>query len=170
MKNTSAEDFDPKDYRRTLGQFATGVTVVTTRGQDGRFIGLTVNSFTSVSLQPPLVLWCLVRQSPSLAAFQGASHFAINILATGQHGLSRQFASQVPDRFAGVELEEGKAGVPRLKGVAAQLVCRNAGQFDGGDHVIFLGQVEEYLRSEEKPLLFHSGRYRSVTPHPDFPE
>lgn len=79
MKSTSAEDFDPKDYRRTLGQFATGVTVVTTRGQDGRFIGLTVNSFTSVSLQPPLVLWCLVRQSPSLAAFQGASHFAINI-------------------------------------------------------------------------------------------
>ncbi len=170
MKSTSAEDFDPKDYRRTLGQFATGVTIITTRSQEGRAIGLTVNSFTSVSLEPPLVLWCLVRQSPNLQAFQETSHFAVNILAAGQHGLSRRFASPVPDKFESVPWEEGKARVPLLAGVAAQFVCRKVGQFDGGDHVIFLGQVEEYRRSEEKPLVFHSGRYRCVTPHPDLLE
>lgn len=170
MKSTSAGNFDPKDYRRALGQFATGVTVITTRSKEGRAIGLTVNSFTSVSLKPPLVLWCLVQHSPNLQAFQETSHFAVNILAAGQYPLSQRFASPVPDKFEGVSWEEGKAGVPLLAGVAAQLVCRNAGQFDGGDHLIFLGQVEDYLRFEEQPLLFHSGRYRSVAPHPDFPE
>jgi flavin reductase (DIM6/NTAB) family NADH-FMN oxidoreductase RutF len=170
MKITSGEDFDAKDYRRALGQFATGVAIITTRSKEGRSIGLTVNSFTSVSLDPPLVLWCLVRHSPNLTAFQEASHFAVNILAAVQHGLSQKFASPVPDKFEGVPMEEGKAKVPLLTGVAAQLVCRNAGQFDGGDHVIFLGHVEEYHRAEEKPLVFHSGRYRSVAPHPDFPE
>lgn len=170
MKSTSARDFDPKDYRRTLGHFATGVAIVTARSREGCPIGLTVNSFTSVSLEPPLVLWCLVRHSPNLQAFQETSHFAVNILAAGQHGLSQRFASPVLHKFEGVQWEEGKARIPLLAGVAARLVCRNVGQFDGGDHVIFLGQVEEYRRSDEKPLVFHAGRYRSVTPHPDFPE
>ncbi len=161
---------DQKDFRRTLGQFATGVTVVTTRTRDGRPVGITVNSFTSVSLTPPLVLWCLARQSSNRAIFEEATHFAVSILAANQHSLSHRFAAPVADKFDGVSLEEGKERVPLLKGVIAQLICRKVRQYDGGDHVIFLGEVEEYHRSEGKPLIFHSGRYHVMTQHPDLPE
>lgn len=170
MKKSEENDINAEDLCRTFGQFATGVAIITTRSKDGIPAGLTVNSFTSVSLRPPLVLWCITREAQSLPAFQEASHFAVNILAAAQHGLSRKFASSVSDKFAGVGMVEGKAGVPLLKGAAAHIVCRIAGQFDGGDHIIFLGEVEESMRYNEKPLVFHSGRYRSLAAHPDFPE
>ena len=165
-----ADRFDRRDFRRALGQFATGVTVVTTRASDGRRVGVTVNSFSSVSLNPPLILWSLSRQAPSFSDFSRASHFAINVLEASQHHLSRQFSTPLPDKFAGVELVEGIGGVPLLKGVIAQLVCRKVKEYDGGDHVIFLGEVEEYRWSEGEPLVFHSGRYHVATRHPDIAE
>jgi flavin reductase (DIM6/NTAB) family NADH-FMN oxidoreductase RutF len=165
-----AERFDRRDYRRALGQFATGVTVVTARASDGRKVGVTVNSFSSVSLDPPLVLWSLSRQTPSFIDFSSATHFAVNVLESGQYHLSRQFSTPLPDKFAGVEFAEGTGGVPLLHGVIAQFVCRKVRQYDGGDHVILIGEVEEYKYKEGEPLVFHSGRYRIATRHPDVAE
>jgi flavin reductase (DIM6/NTAB) family NADH-FMN oxidoreductase RutF len=162
-----AERFDRRDFRRALGQFATGVTVVTASTSDGRKIGVTVNSFSSVSLDPPLILWSLARQTGSYSDFLNVTHFAVNILEAKQHHLSRQFSTPLADKFAGVEFVEGKAGVPILKGVIAQFVCRKVKQYDGGDHVIFVGEVEEYKYEDGEPLVFHSGRYRVATRHPD---
>ncbi|HYL09865.1 MAG TPA: flavin reductase family protein [Candidatus Acidoferrales bacterium] len=162
--------WDEKELRRVLGQFATGVTVVTARGKDGAPVGTTVNSFTSVSLKPPLVLWCLAHSSQNLAAFRKTTHFAVNILSAGQHELSRRFALPAPDKFEGVDYEDGRAGVPLLKGVTAQIVCRKVRRLPGGDHDIFLGKVEEFQRYDGKPLVFHSGRYHIVTHHPEIPQ
>jgi flavin reductase (DIM6/NTAB) family NADH-FMN oxidoreductase RutF len=165
-----AERFDRRDYRRALGQFATGVTVVTARASDGRRVGVTVNSFSSVSLDPPLILWSLSRQAPSFADFTNATHFAVNVLESGQHHLSRQFSTPLPDKFAGVKCAEGAGGVPLLHGVIAQFVCRKVRQYDGGDHVVLVGEVEQYNYNEGEPLVFHSGRYRIATRHPDIAE
>ena len=170
MTTSNKTSFDEKEFRRVLGQFATGVTIITTRGKDGAPAGVTVNSFTSVSLNPPLVLWCLAHNSQNLLAFRKASHFAVNILAADQHALSHKFAASIPDKFDGVDYEEGRAGVPLLKGVTARLICRKIRRLVGGDHDIFLGRVEEYMRADGKPLVFHSGRYHIVTHHPDLPE
>jgi flavin reductase (DIM6/NTAB) family NADH-FMN oxidoreductase RutF len=159
--------FDRRDYRKALGQFATGVTVVTARGADGRNVGVTVNSFSSVSLDPPLILWSLARQAASFADFATATHFCVNVLEAKQHHLSRQFSTPVPDKFAGVDFAEGRGGAPALLGVIAQFHCRKVRQYDGGDHVIFLGEVEQYSYNEGEPLVFHSGRYRVATHHPD---
>ncbi len=165
-----AAAFDEKEFRRVLGQFATGVTVVTARDKSGAPVGTTVNSFTSVSLNPPLVLWCLAHSSKSIAVFRKASHFAVNILAAGQHALSHRFATPAPDKFEGVDYADGPVGVPLLRGVIAHIVCRRVQRMLGGDHDIFLGRVEEFKRFEGKPLVFHSGRYHIVTHHPEIPQ
>lgn len=162
-----AERFDRRDFRRALGQFATGVTVVTARTSEGRNIGVTVNSFSSVSLDPPLILWSLARQAASFADFSNCTHFAVNILESRQHHLSRQFSTPLPDKFAGVDFAHGKAGVPIVNGAIAHFICRKVKQHDGGDHVIILGEVEEYKYNDGEPLVFHSGRYRVTTRHPD---
>ena len=167
---TVAERFDRRDYRRALGQFATGVTVVTTRALDGRKMGVTVNSFSSVSLDPPLILWSLSRQTPSFVDFTNVTHFAVNVLESRQHHLSRQFSTPLPDKFIGVDFEEGTWGMPLLHGAIAQFVCRKVRQYDGGDHIILVGEVEEYKYNEGEPLVFHSGRYRIATHHPDIAE
>ena len=159
--------FDRQDFRRALGQFSTGVTVVTTRASDGRRVGMTANSFSSVSLDPPLVLWSLSRNAPSVADFTGASHFAINVLAAHQHHLSRRFATPLPDKFGGVDCCEGTAGVPLLDGAIARFVCRNVRQYDGGDHLIFIGEVERYDRVDGEPLVFHAGHYQVTARHPE---
>ncbi len=159
--------FDLRELRRALGQFATGVTVVTTRTEDGRRVGVTANSFTSLSLDPPLVLWCLDRAAPSLPAFEAASHFAINVLSAGQHFLSRQFATPAEDKFAGVACEDGSGGVPMLTGVLARFVCRNMRHVEAGDHLIVIGEVEHFETFEGEPLVFHSGSYRVATRHPE---
>ena len=159
--------FDRRDFRKALGQFSTGVTVITTRAIDGRRVGMTANSFSSVSLDPPLVLWSLARQAPSVADFTGASHFAINVLAANQHHLSRQFSTPQADKFGGVDCCEGTAGVPLLDGVIARFTCRNVKQYDGGDHLIFIGEVERYDRFDGEPLVFHSGYYQVTTRHPE---
>jgi len=164
------ERFDPRDYRQALGQFATGVTVVTTRTPDGRNVGVTVNSFASVSLDPPLILWSLSRQAQSFTEFVNTTHFAVNVLEARQHHLSRHFSTQAADKFAGIDFTEGPAQMPILKGIIAHFVCRKVAQYDGGDHVILIGEVEEYKYSGGEPLVFHSGRYRITTHHPDIVE
>jgi flavin reductase (DIM6/NTAB) family NADH-FMN oxidoreductase RutF len=166
-REAAVDRFDRRDFRKALGQFATGVTVITSRAIDGRRVGMTANSFSSVSLEPPLVLWSLAKESPSVADFTGASHFAINVLAANQHHLSRQFSTPQPDKFGGVDCCESTAGVPLLNGVIARFLCRNVKQYDGGDHLIFIGEVEKYERFDGEPLVFHSGYYRVATRHPE---
>ncbi|WP_336695001.1 flavin reductase family protein [Delftia acidovorans] len=159
--------FDPRELRKAFGQFTTGVTVITTRAPDGRRVGMTANSFSSVSLDPPLVLWSLARQAPSVCDFQGASHFAIHVLAAGQHPLSRRFSTPQQDKFGGLDCAEGPAGVPLIDGVLARFVCRNVRQYDGGDHLIFIGQVEHCERFGGEPLAFHAGYYQVTARHPE---
>ena len=145
--------------------FATGVTVVTARDADGRFIGLTANSFNSVSLEPPLVLWSLALRAGSMPVFARGSHYAINILAADQVELAERFASKNVDRFAGVAWRPGLAGAPVLEGAAAVFECFNRSQYEEGDHVIFVGEVEHCTRREgASPLIFHGGRYYTELP------
>jgi flavin reductase (DIM6/NTAB) family NADH-FMN oxidoreductase RutF len=162
-----ARGLDRRELRNALGAFATGVTVVTAAGDGGWRVGVTANSFTSLSLEPPLVLWCLARESSSLPAFREAPHFAINVLAAGQHHLSRLFARSGVDKFAGVDVRPGVHGIPMLDGALAHYVCRSVRQIEAGDHVIFIGEVESYELFEGEPLVFHSGSYRVTTRHPD---
>lgn len=165
-----AAPFDKRDFRRALGQFATGVTVVTAQAKNGRPVGLTVNSFASVSLDPPLVLWSLSRAATDFEQLNDAGYFAVNVLSARQHHLSRQFSTTLPDKFAGAEYEKAADGSPLLKGATAQFNCRVIKRFEGGDHVIILGEVEEYRWHEGEPLVFHSGRYHVTTRHPELPD
>ncbi len=146
-------------FRGALGAFATGVTIVTTRDTDGHDIGITANSFNSVSLDPPMVLWSLAKSARSLPAFLAASHFAVHVLAADQEDLSLRFATRGSEKFSGLDLERGPAQVPLLRGCSARFQCRTAFRHEGGDHVIFVGAVEAFDHSERTPLVFHGGRY-----------
>lgn len=150
---------DRRNLRNALGMFATGVTVITTRRADGSCVGFTANSFSSVSLEPPLILFSLGSHSPSLPDFLASSHFAINILSENQQELSRRFATSSPDKFADLEWQAGRDGVPLLPGCCAWFECANEMRHSGGDHVIFIGRVLAYAREEQAPLLFHGGQY-----------
>lgn len=152
---------DPRELRNALGRFATGVCVVTTRTAAGQTAGLTVNSFSSVSLDPPLVAWCLGRKAPSLRAFTQAGHFAVHVMAHEQHALAMHFARPAEDKFADVRdaFEPGLAEVPVLKDALARFECRKASVVEGGDHLIFIGRVERFAYAERAPLLFHAGRF-----------
>lgn len=151
--------FDPRAYRRALGEFATGVTIVTTCAPDGRRVGLTVNSFTSVSLDPPLVLWCLGREAASVQPFLAAGRFAINVLALDQVAIAQRFATRHADRFAGVDWRAGPGGMPLLADAIAHLVCRTVARQPAGDHLVLIGNVEHYERFDGEPLAFHGGEY-----------
>lgn len=153
---------DPKELRRTLGTFATGVTVVTTRAVDGTPVGLTVNSFSSLSLDPPLVLWSLVSTSNSAAAFREATHFAINILSDQQVEVSQRFASKVQNKFGAVEVGEGVGGSPLITGCAAWFECSTESMQEAGDHILFIGRVQRFSRADRKPLIFCGGKYLFV--------
>jgi flavin reductase (DIM6/NTAB) family NADH-FMN oxidoreductase RutF len=147
------------DYRRALAQFATGVTVVTTRDPAGAPVGLTVNSFNSVSLEPPLVLWSLALKSGSLAAFTHCSHYGINMLAGDQLDVAQRFATRDADRFGVGDWHDGPHGVPILRGCVASLVARQRSRHHEGDHVILVGEVVHYAAPGGTPLVFHDGRY-----------
>jgi flavin reductase (DIM6/NTAB) family NADH-FMN oxidoreductase RutF/2-polyprenyl-6-methoxyphenol hydroxylase-like FAD-dependent oxidoreductase len=167
-RGQEARGVDVRELRRALGQFATGVTVITARGEDGRPVGVTANSFTSLSLDPPLVLWCLARDAASLPAFHGCTHFGVNVLSSGQHHVSRLFATAGAKKFGGeVAVQEGPLGIPLLDGALAHFICRNTRQIEAGDHVIVIGEVERYDIFDGEPLVFHSGGYRITTRHPD---
>ena len=155
---------DPQAYRKALGSFATGVTIITTRTADGEVLGLTVNSFNSVSLNPPLVLWSLAESYRGYAAFQNAEYWAVHVLSASQEPLSNRFASQGGDKFEGLDLETGLGGVPLLPGCTARFQCKTAFQYEGGDHLIFVGEVQSFEQSSAPPLVFHGGRYAHATP------
>lgn len=157
--------FTQTEFRAALGMFATGVTVVTARAANGRLVGLTANSFNSVSLHPPLVLWSLSRAAGSLAVFSAGSHYAINVLAADQQELARRFAARDIDRWAGVAHEPGVAGAPLLAGAVATFECFNRSRYEEGDHVIFVGEVERCThRPGASPLLFHGGKFYAEHP------
>ncbi|MFG6412406.1 flavin reductase family protein [Roseateles sp. DC23W] len=156
---------DSQQFRAALGMFATGVTVVTVRSADGGLVGLTANSFNSVSLDPPLVLWSLARRAGSLPTFTHGTHYAINILAADQKELAQRFAMRDIDRFAGVSWREGAGGAPVLDGAVAVFECANRSRYEEGDHVIFVGEVERCTaRPGAQPLIFHGGRYFTELP------
>ena len=160
-----APSFSTADFRAALGMFATGVTIVTARDADGAPVGLTANSFNSVSLTPPLVLWSLARSAGSMPAFERGSHYTINILAADQHALAERFASKALDRFQGLAFREGAGGAPILEGAAAVFECFNRSRYEEGDHVIFVGEVERCeQRAGAQPLIFHGGRYFTELP------
>ncbi len=155
-------DFDSAHFRHALSQFATGVTVITTRLADGSFRGLTASSFNSVSLEPPLVLWSLGASANSLPIFSGNSHYVINVLSEGQRELAMRFSRRTENPFAGVEYELSRTGLPILKGVAAWFECHNRSRYPEGDHVIFVGEVEECAVHPQPALLFHGGQFGST--------
>ena len=157
--------FSADEFRQALGMFATGVTIVTARAADGSLVGLTANSFNSVSLTPPLVLWSLAVSAGSMPALSAGSHYAVNILAANQKELAERFAKKRDDRWQSVEFTEGLGGAPLLAGAAASFECFNRSRYDEGDHVIFVGEVERCSHTPgASPLLFHGGRF--YTEHP----
>lgn len=147
-----------RDFRDALSQFATGVTIITTRLADGSFIGLTASSFNSVSLNPPLVLWSLGQSAKSLPIFTDNSHYVINVLSTEQTTLAEKFSKPGKDRFKNLAFSLSPTGLPILSGVAAWFECHNRSRYPEGDHVIFVGAVEACDVNPQKPLIFHGGR------------
>jgi 4-hydroxyphenylacetate 3-hydroxylase, reductase component len=148
--------------RSALGRFATGVTIVTCTDTAGAAVGLTVNSFSALSLEPPLVLWSLRVESPSLPSFRAARHFAVNVLAEHQLDLSRRFAAGATDRFDAGRWTEGQTGAPVLSGALAVLECSTQAAHAHGDHVLFIGTVRHVAAHAGPPLLFQAGRYRRL--------
>ena len=154
---------DPRTLRDALGCFATGVTVVTTRDADGRPLGLTANSFTSVSLDPPLILFCLAKTSGSLERFAEAGHFAVNVLHIGQQPVSSLFARRAEDRFRDVAWETWDTDAPILTGCLASFECASDKVVDAGDHLVFIGRVTRArFEPHRDPLLYFRGRYRRL--------
>jgi flavin reductase (DIM6/NTAB) family NADH-FMN oxidoreductase RutF len=150
---------DPRDFRNALGTFATGVTIVTAMTTNGKPYGVTCNSFASVSLNPPLVLWSLGTFSQGLTIFQNASHFAVNVLGASQQVLASQFAKSSVDKFAGVSWTPGLGNAPVIADCVANFQCRAVNRYYGGDHVIFLGAVEGYSYNRQELLLFARGSF-----------
>jgi flavin reductase (DIM6/NTAB) family NADH-FMN oxidoreductase RutF/DNA-binding IclR family transcriptional regulator len=158
-------EFSSVDFRRCLGEFITGVTVITTVGLDGALYGLTANSFSSVSLDPPLILWSLRLNATNFPIYSTAETFAVNILAEDQVDVSNRFAKSGPNRFDGIAYSKGTDGVPLLEGSVAQLECRREATYPGGDHVVFIGRVLRIRSEQRKPLALRSGKYMIVHPH-----
>lgn len=150
---------DPRHLRQALGRFATGVTVVTTRSPSGKLEGLTANSFSSVSLDPPLVLWSLQKRAPSLESFRSSGHFAVNVLGAHQHGHCQHFARPSVDKFRDVPHEIGFGGCPVLDDCIATFECATHSIVEGGDHLIFIGRVERAIYRDGDPLIFSAGSF-----------
>ncbi|MDF3831381.1 flavin reductase family protein [Cupriavidus basilensis] len=170
----ASPDFDTLHFRRALSQFATGVTVITTRAAPGSpagapFVGITASSFNSVSLAPPLVLWSMATRANSLPMFRDGSHYIINVLSASQLDLCQRFATLKGDRFAGVDYRLSENGLPILANALAWFECHNRSRYDEGDHVIFVGEVERCGVHDNagNPLVFHDGRFATTDPLTD---
>lgn len=164
-------DFDPKAFRHALSHFATGVAVITARGADDEAVGMTMSSFNSVSLNPPLILFSVDRRAFSLPAMLAAKGYAVNILGRSQEMLAEGFATSLADKWADVDHSVGHAEAPLLHGALAHFECEPYAHHDGGDHVIFIGRVLRFtVLSEEPPLVFFRGRYHGVTVDTDVPD
>jgi flavin reductase (DIM6/NTAB) family NADH-FMN oxidoreductase RutF len=168
MKRASPPNFDQNAFKQALSQFATGVTVITTRASSGQLIGITASSFNSVSLNPPLVLWSLATRSASMPVFRANSHYVVNVLAASQLELCKRFATVKGDRFEGVSHAQGDTGMPVLDGALAWFECHNRSRYEEGDHVIFVGEVERCgvheNAAETSPLVFQNGRFHGLKP------
>jgi flavin reductase (DIM6/NTAB) family NADH-FMN oxidoreductase RutF len=168
MKRASPPNFDAAAFRRALAQFATGVTVITTRASSGQLIGITASSFNSVSLAPPLVLWSLSTKSASMPVFRANSHYVVNVLADSQIDLCKRFSTVKGDRFAGVSHAAGDTGMPVLDGALAWFECHNRSRYEEGDHVIFVGEVERCGvhpdAGKVAPLVFQGGAFHGLKP------
>jgi len=154
---------DPAQFRQLLGRFATGVTVLTTRDQAGRPVGMTASSVASVSLNPPLVLVSVDQKNDMYPALQAAQRFVLNVLAADQEALSRRFAEEHPNRFDGVGYQRSKHGIPVLDGVLASIECEKQAEVPGGDHSVFFGIVTGGSVSDRRPLLYYRGGYAGLT-------
>ena len=150
---------DSKGLRNALGCYPTGVAVMTTRDADGEHVGVTVNSFVSVSLDPPLVAWCLARTAHSIDPFMNADHFAVNVLAENQRWLSDRFASAESDKFSGVDFDVGNGDVALLRGTVSWFSCEIVARHEGGDHVVLIGHVTDFGTGKRDALLFYRGGY-----------
>jgi flavin reductase (DIM6/NTAB) family NADH-FMN oxidoreductase RutF len=159
--------FGDRQFRDAMAQVATGVTIVCARAGDGRYVGFTANSFGSVSLDPPLVLWNLAARSASLAAFETAPRYSVNVLAAGQSDLARRFSRPHADRFASVPYRLGWSDAPLIEGCIAWLECRHHAHHRTGDHVLFIGEVVTVERARGPGLVFHHGRFGTTAPLPD---
>lgn len=153
-------EFSQRELRDALGRFATGVTVVTTMTSGGP-LGITANSFASLSLDPPLALWSPARKSSRFAAFEAASHFAVHVLAEDQQPIAEHFA-RIGVGFDRFGFDPGLGDAPLLRGCAARFECRHAARFDGGDHLICVGEVLRLAESDRPPLLYYRGGYRGL--------
>ncbi|MBN9428230.1 MAG: flavin reductase family protein [Burkholderiales bacterium] len=156
---------DARAFRRCLGQFATGVAVMTAQ-HEGQLAGIVVNSFASLSLDPPLILWSIRRESASLPLFRRAGRFAVNVLSAEQLAVSNRFAASRADKFNDADWSPGRHGAPLLAGCLAHLECRLEQALDGGDHLLIVGRVERYARFHGEPLLFTQGHYAVAQEHP----
>lgn len=155
--------FDRREYRDALGSFITGVTIISTLSRDGTPTALTVNSFNSVSLEPPMVLWSLAKDSYSLPAFESNEHWAVHILSVHQESLSQRFAKRGTNKFEGVSWTPGIAGIPILDNCSSVFQCKTAFKYEGGDHIILVGEVIDFQRCDASPLAFHAGKYAVAT-------
>lgn len=154
--------FDSAQFRHALSQFATGVTVVTARADDGSFVGVTINSFNSVSLEPPLVLWSLAHKASSMATFAAVRSYVINVLSGDQLELANRFARPGENRFDKLAYSLSRQGVPVLAGSVAWFECRHRSRYNEGDHVIFVGEVERCHAHPHRTLGFHRGRFIAI--------
>ncbi len=159
MDNTN---FDIAEFRKTLGQFATGVTIITTLDKDGGAVGVTASSFNSLSLKPPMILWSLDRSAFSLPAFEHTQYFNVHVLGSGQNALSKCFSTSGTNKFDGIKTSKGLAGIPILPKYAALFECKTAHHYAGGDHVIIVGEVLKFSRTDASPLVFHDGQYAEL--------
>lgn len=153
---------DPVDYRSVLGRFPTGVTIMTARGLNGVPVGVTANSFNTVSLDPPLILWSLALRAPSLAVFRGQDRFAVNLLACDQRELALRFARPSEDKFAGLALRDGLGGAPLIEDAMAHIECQVEHRYPGGDHEIIVGRILRMDGFERDPLVFHRGTFCEI--------
>ena len=155
-------------FRDCMGRFTTGVAIVTTCDAAGERVGVTINSFTSLSLEPPLVLFNLDLGARCLAAFQESETFAVNLLSAGQAALSSLFAQRDVDKWSGVEVAQGRTGCPLLAGALARIECHKTASYEGGDHVIFIGEVVALsIEDAGEPLVYYRGQYGRFAPYPN---
>ena len=164
LEQAATDPIDGKQFRQALGRYATGVTVVTTRGKDGKLEGLTANSFASVSLDPPLVLWSLRKQAASLPAFRDSGWFAVNVLGSQHEGVSRHFATPAAEKFSATTYRPGLNGCPVLPDAIASFECSVEQQVDAGDHVVFIGRVRRLCNQDGDPLVFSGGTFCRAEP------
>ena len=154
--------FDERQLRDALAQFATGVTIVCAHAPNGRYVGFTANSFNSLSLDPPLILWSLSHRSGSLAAFETADRYAVNVLSTAQVDLARRFSRPHADRFANVPFRLGWSDAPLIEGCVAWFECRHHARHRAGDHMLFIGEIVTVERARGRGLVFQHGHYGTI--------